>query len=132
VKPPRLNSNVLQEVLEKGELATGVVITFQVMAVSGVSPGHPNTIRAMPEGGQKELRRNAAGTRHANNSDIWGILKPAYTGQVGGPICAPVAEERRDLRFPVVHAFLLAVQDPQGCPAGPRPFLCFFGARCLQ
>jgi hypothetical protein len=34
----RFNTHVLQQALQEGELATSVVITFQVMAFSGMSP----------------------------------------------------------------------------------------------
>jgi hypothetical protein len=56
MQPSRLHSYVLKEVFEKGELAAGVVITFQVMAVSGVSPGYPNPVCPVPERGQDKFR----------------------------------------------------------------------------
>ena len=40
----RLNADMLQEPFEQGEFPSGVVITFQVMAVARVSPGYPNSV----------------------------------------------------------------------------------------
>ena len=91
MQPSGLDAYVLEEVFEKDELATGVVITFQVMAVAGVSPGDPDAVCPVPKGGQKKLRGNAAGARHANDPYVGGVLEPAHPGQVGGPVSAPVA-----------------------------------------
>jgi len=55
MQPARFNADMLQEPLKQGELSSCVVITFQVMAVSGVSPGHPDPIRTVTEGRQYEL-----------------------------------------------------------------------------
>ena len=41
--------DVLQQVAEQGEFASGIVITFQVIAFSRVSPGYPNTVGSLPE-----------------------------------------------------------------------------------
>ena len=46
---------MLDQVLEQSELASREVITFQVMAVSGVSPGNPDAVGAVPEGGKDEF-----------------------------------------------------------------------------
>ena len=48
----RLHSDMIEQILEKGELASCVVITFQVMAVARVSPGNPDPVRTMAEGGR--------------------------------------------------------------------------------
>jgi len=42
-----LDAHVFHQVLEQGELSTGVVITFQVMAFAGMSPGHPDAVRTL-------------------------------------------------------------------------------------
>jgi hypothetical protein len=42
---------MFDQILEQGELASCEVITFQVMAVARVSPGYPNAVGAVPEGG---------------------------------------------------------------------------------
>jgi len=55
MKSPRLHPDVLQKPFQESELSPRVVITFQVMAVSGVSPGHPHPVRSVPERGQNEL-----------------------------------------------------------------------------
>jgi len=56
MQPTGLDAYVLEEVFEKDELATGVVITFQVMAVSGVSTRDPHAVRPVPKGGQDKFR----------------------------------------------------------------------------
>lgn len=50
-----LNSHVLQQVCKQGELPTGIIITFQVMAVSGMSAGDPDAIGPVHKSGQDEL-----------------------------------------------------------------------------
>jgi hypothetical protein len=44
MKPSRLNADMFQESFEQGEFSSGVVITFQVMAVARVSPRNPNSV----------------------------------------------------------------------------------------
>ncbi len=55
MQPSRLNAYVFYEVLEQDEFSSSVVITFQVMAVSGVSPGNPDAIGAVSKRCQDEL-----------------------------------------------------------------------------
>jgi hypothetical protein len=55
MKPPRLHPNVLQQPFQKSELSPRVVITFQVMAVSRVSPGNPDPVRSTTQRRQNEL-----------------------------------------------------------------------------
>jgi hypothetical protein len=55
MQPSRLHSYVFKEVFKKSELTAGVVITFQVMAVSGVSPGNPNAVGPVAKSRQNEL-----------------------------------------------------------------------------
>ena len=46
---------MLDQILEQSELASCEVITLQVMAVAGVSPGYPNPVGPATQGGQNEL-----------------------------------------------------------------------------
>ena len=46
---------VFNEILEQGEFPSGIVITFQVMAVSGMSAGDPDSIGPVHKSGQDEL-----------------------------------------------------------------------------
>ena len=61
------------------------------MAVSRVSPGHPDTIRPVAEGGKNKLRADTAGAGDPDDPEMVGILETAHTGQVCCTITAPVA-----------------------------------------
>jgi hypothetical protein len=91
--PAGLNPRVFQKVFQKGEFSSGVVITFQVMAFAGMSPGHPDGIRALSEAGQNKFGAHAAGAGDPDDPDIGRIFHPADAGQVGGAIAAPVAQK---------------------------------------
>lgn len=51
----RFYADMLQQIHKQGELASCVVITFQVMTVSGVSPGDPDPVGTVPEGRKDEF-----------------------------------------------------------------------------
>ena len=91
MEPPRLDSNVFQKPFQESEFSPCIEITFQVMAVPGVSPGYPYAVRPMPEGGQDKLGAYPGRARNTNDPKMAGILKSAYTGQVSRPVTAPVA-----------------------------------------
>jgi hypothetical protein len=99
---------MVEQILEKGELASCVVITFQVMAVAGVSPGNPDPVRTVPEGGEDEFGAHSCRAGHPDDPDIGRILEAAHSSQVCRAVAAPVAKESRYLRLPVVHRSLLA------------------------
>ena len=103
----RLNADVFQQALEQGEFSSCVVITFQVMAVAGVSPGNPYPVRTVPEGRQYELGTYPGRTGHSNDPNVGGILESAHSRKVGCSVTTPVTQEGRDLRLPVVHYDLL-------------------------
>jgi len=77
--------------VKQGEFATGIVITFQVMAFAGMSPGYPDAVSAFPQGCQEKLRIHPAGARNPDDPDVGRILHPADAGQISGPVAAPVA-----------------------------------------
>jgi hypothetical protein len=56
MQPPRFYADMFQQILEQDKFPSGVIITFQVMTVPRVSPGDPDPIGAMAEGGQDKLR----------------------------------------------------------------------------
>ncbi len=94
---------MFQKPLQKGEFSSGVVITFQVMAVTRVSPGNPHSVRPMAEGGKNELGAHTAGARNPDDPEVMGVLETAHPGQVCCPVTAPVAEEGGYLWLPVIH-----------------------------
>ena len=73
------------------------------MAVSGVSPRDPYTIRTVPEGREDELGAYPAGTGHPDDPKIGGVLEPADPGKIRCAVTAPVAQEGGDFWFPVAH-----------------------------
>ncbi len=60
MESPRLNTDMFQKALQKGELSSCVIITFQVMAVPGMSPGNPYPVGPMAESGKDKLGADTA------------------------------------------------------------------------
>jgi hypothetical protein len=110
--------HVFHQVVENGKFPSGVVITFQVMAVTRMSPGHPNAVGAIAQGGQGEFGAHPAGTGDTDDADIGWVLHPADTGQIRGTITAPVAQKCYNFRFPFRHGFSPYVL---ACPAAGPP-----------
>jgi len=97
----RLNSHVFDEVFEKRELSPGVVITFQVMAVSGMSPRHPYTVRPVSECRQDEFGTHPTGTGDSDDPDVRRILHAAHPREIRRAVTAPVAQKRDNFWFPI-------------------------------
>ena len=96
---------MLHQVHEKGKFSTSVVITFQVMAFAGMSPGHPDAVRTFPKGCQRKLGTHSTGTGYPDNPNIGGILHSTDTGKICGAVTAPGTKETDNLRFPFRHLF---------------------------
>jgi len=94
---------MLHEVFKQGEFATGVIITFQVMAFAGMSPGHPDAVGPFPQGSQKEFGAHAPRAWNPDDPDVGGILHSADPGKIGSTIAAPIAQKSNDFRFPIRH-----------------------------
>jgi len=103
MEPSRFNTYMFQEIFEKGEFASCVIITFQVMTVSRVSPRDPDAISPVAESGQNKFGTHSTGARNSDNPYVRWVLKAAYASQVGCPITAPVTEESRNLWLPIIH-----------------------------
>jgi hypothetical protein len=103
MEPAGFYANVLQETFEKGELPSRVIITLQVMAVSGVSPGDPDSVCPVPKRGQNELGTHPGRTGYPNDPEMRRILKAADTGQVRRAVTAPIAEKGGNPGFPLAH-----------------------------
>jgi hypothetical protein len=91
MEPSRLNPDMFYQPFEQDKLSSGIVITFQVIAFTGVSPGHPHTVRAVTEGSQDKLGAHPARAGQTDNPEIGGVLKTAYPGQIRCTVTAPVA-----------------------------------------
>jgi hypothetical protein len=79
------------------------------MAFAGMSPGYPNSVGTLAQGSQKEFGAHATGAGNPDNADIGRIFHPADSGQIRGPVTAPIAQKRYDFRFPFGHEKLLVV-----------------------
>jgi len=101
--PFRFDSDKGHQILKKGELSSGVVITFQVMAFTRMSAGHPHPVGPFPQSRQEKLRAHPPCARDPDHPDIGRILHPAHPGQVRRSVTAPVTKKTYDFRFPFVH-----------------------------
>jgi hypothetical protein len=82
---------VFDQVLKKSKFASGVIITFQVMAFAGMSPGHPDAVCALTQGREEKLRVHPAGAGDPYSPDVGWIFHPSDPCQVSSTIAAPVA-----------------------------------------
>jgi hypothetical protein len=98
---------VFHQVLKQRKFASGVIITFQVMAFAGMSPGHPDAVCAFTQGSQEKLRIHPSGTGDSNHPDVGWVFHPSNPCQIGSTVAAPVAQKGYDFRFPFRHGFIL-------------------------
>ena len=98
-----LDTHVFHQVHEQRKFSTGIVITFQVMAFAGMSPGNPNAVRTLSKCGQRELGTHSTGTGYPDDANIGGILHSADAGKICGAIAAPGTKETDNFRFPFRH-----------------------------
>ncbi len=79
------------------------------MTVPRVSPGDPDPIGAVAEGGQNKFRVHPGRARDPYDPDIGRVLEAAYAREIGRTITAPVTEKRCNFWFQVIH-FLASLQ----------------------
>ena len=77
MEPSRLNPDMFYQPFEQDKLSSGIVITFQVMAVSRVSARHPDPVSTPSKGRQQELGAYTRGARDPDDPKIRRILKTA-------------------------------------------------------
>jgi len=94
---------MFHQVFEQGELTAGIIITFQVMALTRMSPRNPNAIGPFPQSGQKEFRAHPAGAGNSYHPNIRRILHATDSGKICRTVTAPIAEKTDDFRFPIGH-----------------------------
>jgi hypothetical protein len=82
---------MFHEAVKKSELSACMIIIFQVMAFSGMSAGHPDTVSPLPQSGKGKFRTHSSGAGNPDDPNIRWILHPAYTGQICRTVTAPVA-----------------------------------------
>jgi hypothetical protein len=98
---------MFHQILKQGEFATGKVITFQVMAFAGMSPGDPNAIGAFTQRCQKEFGIHPPRAGNADDPDVGRIFHPADAGKISGAVAAPIAQKSCNFWFPIRHCYLL-------------------------
>jgi hypothetical protein len=97
---------MFQKTLQQCEFPSCVIITFQVMAVAGVSAGDPYTVGTVPEGRQYEFRRDPGRAGHPDDPEIGRVLKSANPRQIRCTVTAPVTEKGCDFWFPIAHSLI--------------------------
>jgi hypothetical protein len=75
------------------------------MAFAGMSPGYPDTVCALAQGGHKKLGVHPAGAGNANYPDVGWIFHPPNPCKVGSTIAAPVAQKGNNFGFPIGHVY---------------------------
>jgi hypothetical protein len=95
-------AQMFNQIFEEGEFPSGIIITFQVMAVSRVSARDPYSISTTAESCEKELGVHPPGAGHPDGSDGWRILQPTNAGEVRGAVRTPVAKEGNYRRLPIL------------------------------
>jgi hypothetical protein len=85
-----LETHIFHKVLEKNKSSSKIIVTFQVMAVAGMSPGHPYPIGPFPQSGQNQHGAYPAGARNSDNADIRRILQSSDTGEISSTVTTPV------------------------------------------
>jgi len=106
MEPARFKTNMFQKTLQQCEFSSCVIITFQVMAVAGVSAGDPHTVGTVSEGRQYEFRGDPGRAGYPDDSEIGRVLKSANPRQIRCTVTAPVTEEGCDFWFPIAHSLI--------------------------
>jgi hypothetical protein len=86
-----LNPHIFNKIFKQRKFSSGIVITFQVMAISRMSSGHPDAVCALSKSGQNKLRTHSTGTGDSNHTDMGWIFHSADARKICGAITAPVA-----------------------------------------
>jgi hypothetical protein len=88
-----MDAREIQELLQKNHPFPGHGITFQVMAVPGVSSPHQHSVNPSLKSLDDVMGGYGRGTHNPDDPKVGGILNPAHSGQVRGCVSAPVAEK---------------------------------------
>jgi hypothetical protein len=94
---------MFKEAFQQGKFSPGIVITFQVMTLSRVSPGNPYPVSPVTKSIQDKLRAHPTRTRDADHPYIGRIRQPAHPCQISSTVTAPVAEKGDNSWFNFLH-----------------------------
>jgi hypothetical protein len=111
VQPSGLDTHVFHQIIEQGEFAARVIITFQVMAFSRMSPGHPHAVGTFFERRQCKFNAHSPGAGDPDHADIGWILHTPHTRKIRGTVAAPVTQETDYFGFPVRHYGFLPMTE---------------------
>ena len=111
MKAARFYTYIFNQIFKESEFSSGVVITFQVMAVSRVSPRDPDSISTLAKSCQEKLGVHPAGAGHPDCPDVRGILQSAHPGKICGAVRTPIAEEGDYLWLPVLRSWFRHILD---------------------
>jgi hypothetical protein len=101
------NTHVIHKVLKQQKLPAKIIITFQVMTFSGMSPGDPDAVSTLPYSGQSKRGAHSAGAGDSYHPGIRRIFHPVDARKISGAITAPVAQKGYDFWFPICHFLLI-------------------------
>jgi hypothetical protein len=105
VKPVLANAGQIEQFPGQEELFFSLDITFQVMAVTEMSPGHQDAVGPLSQGPYDEHRVYAARAHHPYRPHVGRVLQPGHPCQIRSGIGAPVAQKRYDFWFEFCHTF---------------------------
>jgi hypothetical protein len=95
----------IEQFLREKNLFFSLYITFQVMAITEVSPGNQYAVAPFSECFDDENRIDPAGAHDAYGPDVGWVLQSGYTRKISTCICAPVTKKCYDFGFEVSHVF---------------------------
>jgi hypothetical protein len=101
----------IEQFLGQMDFLFSLDITFQVMAVTEMSPRHQDAVASLPESLDDKIGIDPAGAHDAHGPQVGWILQPGNTGQVSAGIGTPVAQERYDFRLEITHIVILCPVD---------------------
>jgi hypothetical protein len=108
VEPLFADAGDVKQFLGQTDFLFGLFITFQVMAITEMSPGHQNAVAPVFERFQHEQRIDPPRTHHTHGSDAGRILQPGNACQVSPGVSAPVTQKSNDSRFKISHYITLS------------------------
>jgi hypothetical protein len=109
VEPLFTDAGDVKQFLGQTDFLLGLFITFQVMAITEMSPGHQNAVAPVLERFQHEQRIDPPRTHHTHGSDTGRILQSGNARQIGAGVSAPVTQKSNDSRFKISHYITLSL-----------------------
>jgi len=91
LEPPGFKPHIFDQIFKERKFSSGIIITFQVITFPGMSPGHPDTIRSFPQGGEKKLGTHPCGAGDPHHPNVGRVFHPSHPRQIRSTITAIVA-----------------------------------------